>query len=84
MVLGDIFKQKLIRLGVPPETEFFIETMVADSSYINDLNLKNKYLTYKTEINFIFLSRIEKKKGYTLLLMHLKNFYISILKEGLL
>ena len=74
MVLGDIFKQKLIRFGVPPETEFFIETMVADSSYINDLNLKDKYLTYKTEINFLFLSRMEKEKGIYIAIDAFKEF----------
>ncbi|HEY5535403.1 MAG TPA: glycosyltransferase family 4 protein [Ignavibacteria bacterium] len=74
LVLGDIFKQKLISLGVPPETEFFIETMVADSSYIKDLDLKNKYLTYKTEINFLFLSRIEKEKGIYIAIDAFKEF----------
>ena len=63
LVLGDVFKKKLIGLGVPANTSFFIETTVADSSYVKDLNLKEKYLTYENEINFLFLSRIEREKG---------------------
>jgi len=63
VVLGEIFKKKLIGLGVPASTKFFIETTVADSSYLKSLNLNNKYLNYGKEINFLFLSRIEKEKG---------------------
>ena len=63
IVLGNIFKNKLINLGVPKETKFFIETTVADSKYINDINLNNKILSYEDEIKFLFLSRVEKIKG---------------------
>jgi glycosyltransferase involved in cell wall biosynthesis len=74
LVLGDIFKKKLIALGVPSETQFIIETTVADSSYINKLNLEHKYLTYKKEINFLFLSRIEKEKGIYIAIDAFKEF----------
>jgi glycosyltransferase involved in cell wall biosynthesis len=63
IVLGDVFKKKLISLGVPEETEFFIETTVADSRYIKDLDLESKFSSFEKEINFLFLSRIEKIKG---------------------
>jgi glycosyltransferase involved in cell wall biosynthesis len=63
IVLGNIFKNKLIGLGVPSTTEFFIETTVAESSYLKEFNFKSKCLTFREEINFLFLSRIEKEKG---------------------
>lgn len=63
IVLGNIFKNKLIGLGVPSEAEFFIETTVADSSYLKDFDLRKKYKTFKEKIIFLFLSRIENDKG---------------------
>ncbi|MEO6814435.1 MAG: glycosyltransferase family 4 protein [Ginsengibacter sp.] len=63
LVLGEVFKNKLIGLGVPRETEFFVETMVADSNHIEELNLNDKLHTYEKEIIFLFLSRMEKEKG---------------------
>lgn len=74
LVLGNIFKKKLIGLGVPANTEFFIETTVADSSYLKELDLKNKYLTYEKEIIFLFLSRIEKEKGIYIAIDAFKKF----------
>lgn len=63
VVLGNIFKNKLIDLGVSLNANFFIETMVADSKCIAELSLKEKNLSYEKEIIFLFLSRIEKEKG---------------------
>jgi glycosyltransferase involved in cell wall biosynthesis len=63
IVLSNLFKNKLIELGVSSETEFFIETTVADSTYINELDLKKKYFSFNEKIKFLFLSRIEKAKG---------------------
>lgn len=63
VVLGNVFKDKLIDLGVSPNANFFIETMVADSKCIAELSLKEKALSYEKEIIFLFLSRIEKEKG---------------------
>jgi glycosyltransferase involved in cell wall biosynthesis len=74
LVLGNIFKKKLIAMGVPPETEFFIETTVADSSYLKQLNLKNKYLTYEKEIKFLFLARMVKEKGIYITIDAFKEF----------
>jgi glycosyltransferase involved in cell wall biosynthesis len=63
IVLGQIFKLKLIALGVPEQTEFFIESTVADSSYLNELDLESKYVSFLEQRKFLFLSRIEKEKG---------------------
>jgi len=63
VVLGNIFKKKLINLGVSPNANFFIETMVAGSNSLNGICLKEKSLSYEKEIIFLFLSRIEKEKG---------------------
>jgi glycosyltransferase involved in cell wall biosynthesis len=63
VVLGNIFKQKLLDLGVPAETPFFIETTVADSSFVKELDLQKKFESFQDEIKFLFLSRIEKEKG---------------------
>jgi glycosyltransferase involved in cell wall biosynthesis len=63
VVLGNIFKKKLLGLGVPPQTPFFIETTVADSSFVKELDLAKKLESFDKEINFLFLSRIEKEKG---------------------
>jgi len=63
IVLSNSFKKKLIALGVPSTTDFFIESTVADSSYLEDFNSKNKITTYKEKVVFLFLSRIIKEKG---------------------
>lgn len=63
IVLGQVFKLKLIALGVPEKTEFFIESTVADSSYLNELNLESKCISFNEKRKFLFLSRIEKEKG---------------------
>ncbi|WP_162945015.1 glycosyltransferase family 4 protein [Flavisolibacter nicotianae] len=63
VVLGEIFKRKLLSLGVPPQTPFFVETTVADSSFVKELDLAKKRAQFEKEISFLFLSRIEKEKG---------------------
>jgi glycosyltransferase involved in cell wall biosynthesis len=63
IVLGNIFKEKLLQLGVPYKNQFFIETTVADSKYLKEFDLNCKLSTYKKEVHFVFLSRIEKEKG---------------------
>lgn len=63
IVLGNIFKSKLISLGVPSNTIFFIETMVADSTWLPDLDLNKKYESFEKDLSILFLSRIEKEKG---------------------
>ncbi|WP_276372809.1 glycosyltransferase family 4 protein [Chryseolinea sp. H1M3-3] len=63
ITLGNIFKKKLIGLGVPDKSQFFLESTVADSSYLKELDLDKKHLSFKKNISFLFLSRIEKEKG---------------------
>lgn len=64
VVLGDIFRRKLIGLGVPESSSFVIETTVADSGYLSDLDLEAKLEKFRNrEINFLFLSRILEQKG---------------------
>lgn len=63
IVLSNLFRKKLIDLGVPATIDFFIETTVADSGFLMELNLEKKLLSFKTKKNFLFLSRIEKEKG---------------------
>lgn len=59
IVLGQIFKSKLIGLGVERNANFFIETTVVPDLEDNKL-LKKKL---KFPIKFLFMSRIEIEKG---------------------
>ena len=74
IVLGKIFKDKLIKLGVPDKTKFFLETTVADSAYVNELDLTHKYSNYQEKIIFLFLCRIEKGKGIYIAIDAYKDF----------
>ena len=74
LVLGNIFKKKLVAMGVPADTDFFLETTVADSSYLKHLDLRNKYLTYEKEIQFLFLARMVKEKGIYIAIDAYKEF----------
>lgn len=63
IVLGNTFKEKLINLGVNPEKTFYIETTIADSDFINDLELDKKSKSFDNQINLLFIARILKEKG---------------------
>ena len=63
LVLGQLFKDKLIELGVAPSKSFYIETTIADSRYIEYLDLDEKIKSYSNNSNFLFISRILKRKG---------------------
>ena len=63
IVLGNIFKEKLIALGVPANAKFNIETTVADSSFLDQIDLDKKFESFKEEIKLLFLSRIVREKG---------------------
>jgi glycosyltransferase involved in cell wall biosynthesis len=63
IVLGNVFKEKLIAMGVPANAEFNIETTVADSSFLDQLDLNKKFMTFEEEIKFLILSRIVREKG---------------------
>ena len=62
-VLGNIFKEKLIAMGVPASAEFNIETTVADSSFLDQIDLDKKFESFQEEIRLLFLSRIVREKG---------------------
>lgn len=63
IVLGQIFKDKLMAMGVSPAKEFFIETTVADDSFLDRLNLPEKLASFDKEIKVLFISRMVKEKG---------------------
>jgi glycosyltransferase involved in cell wall biosynthesis len=75
IVLSSLFKAKLIGLGVPATTDFFIETTVADSSFLTELDLEKKLLSFKSKKNFLFLARIEKEKGVYIAIDAFSEFF---------
>ncbi|HVG40793.1 MAG TPA: glycosyltransferase family 4 protein, partial [Chitinophagaceae bacterium] len=74
IVLSQIFKDKLIGLGVPSETEFFIETTVAESYYVNELNLEEKFKTFEEKVIILFIARIEEEKGVYIAINAFQDF----------
>ena len=74
IVLGNLFKQKLIGLGVPAQKSFTIETTVADSSFLNEFDLQKKLESFKDKLNLLFLARVEKEKGLYIAIDAYKNF----------
>ncbi len=63
IVLGEIFKIKLLKMGVRPNMKFYIETTVADSRFLNDFDIVKKINSFDEEVKILFISRIEKEKG---------------------
>lgn len=63
IVLGKVFKESLIRMGVPSTTPFHLQTTVADDSFLNDLDISKKIESFEQEVNILFLSRLVKEKG---------------------
>lgn len=88
IVLGSIFKQSLIQLGIE-EKKIVIESNAADDSY---LNLKKSFIQSNRGNRFflklLFISRIEESKGVFIAIDALKilnkkgNFHLSIAGEG--
>lgn len=74
IVLSGSFKKKLIGMGVPASTPFFIETTVADSSGVDELDLGKKYSTSLENLKLLFISRIEKEKGVFIALNAYREF----------
>jgi glycosyltransferase involved in cell wall biosynthesis len=62
-VLGQVFKDKLISLGVPSKTPFFIQTSVADDSFLSNLELQKKIESFDNHVKVLFISRLVKEKG---------------------
>jgi len=63
IVLSAHFRDKLHAMGVSKKTKFYIESTVADSSYVSELDLAKKCISYSEKKIFLYLSRIEKEKG---------------------
>lgn len=74
IVLGDLFRKKLINLGVSAEKSFTIETTVADSNFLSEFDLQKKLDSFKQKLILLFLSRVEKEKGLYIALDAYKNF----------
>jgi len=74
IVLGKVFKRKLVEMGVSKSKEFFIETTVADSRFLAELDLEKKLHAYEDRIVFLFLSEIAKVKGIYIALDAYKEF----------
>jgi glycosyltransferase involved in cell wall biosynthesis len=62
IVLGQIFKKKLLSMGVSESKQFFSFFNIADDSFINKFNI-NERKRLKSKFNILVLSRIEKNKG---------------------
>lgn len=63
IVLGNCFKQKLCELGVSDTKPFYIETTVADSTGLNQLDLQKKSRCAATRIHCLYMSRVLRDKG---------------------
>jgi len=68
IVLGQIFKQKLINLGIDRNKQFNIESTVADDKYLKSFSVekKNQIQSNTNKITFLFISRIVIQKGIIL------------------
>lgn len=78
IVLSRLFKEKLLELGVPENTEFFIETTVADTTYLSGFNLEKKIECYKEKLHILFLSRILREKGIYIAIDSFQQFLKKI------
>jgi glycosyltransferase involved in cell wall biosynthesis len=63
VILSNIFRQKLIQLGINSNKRFNLQTTIADDSFFNELNLAQKIKSFDKKITILFLSRIVKEKG---------------------
>jgi glycosyltransferase involved in cell wall biosynthesis len=65
VVLGDVFKQKLIRLGISVSIPFHRETMSISKEWVDNFRIENKIVVNRdsSALNLLFLSRIVKEKG---------------------
>jgi len=64
LILGKIFQEKLINLGVK-STKFELITSIADDTQLKKFDIESKFEKIKTKnhIDLLFLSRIVKEKG---------------------
>ena len=74
IVLGECFRDRLVELGVNPKTPFEVETTVADSNGIDELDLASKTNSFKEGIRCLFLSRILREKGLFIAIDTIQKF----------
>ncbi|BBO82755.1 glycosyl transferase family 1 [Desulfosarcina ovata subsp. sediminis] len=65
ILLGNVFKDELLSIGIKRNANFFNVTSVADDRYINDFSIENRIDNYnkKSIFKFLFISRITANKG---------------------
>jgi glycosyltransferase involved in cell wall biosynthesis len=67
VVLGEIFRKKLISLGVRKDALFHREVMSISKQWIEEFNIQDKIENKQTQpqntLNLLFLSRLMKEKG---------------------
>lgn len=63
ILLGLAFKKKLLELGVDKDKRFYIESTIADASYIKYFNIEEKIKSFESQVNLLFISRILRSKG---------------------
>ncbi len=62
IVLGSVFKNKLINLGIHKSKKFLLFHNVAENQYLDEFNINHR-LKKKKDFNILYISRIEKNKG---------------------
>lgn len=77
IVLGEIFRNKLIDLGVNPGKKIVLETTIVDDNDIKKIDLKRKLNSFLETKVFLFLSRILEQKGIYIAIDIYKQIYTS-------
>ena len=77
IVLGSKYEEKVRHLGVEKHCRFYLETTVADDTYINETDIRQK-LTAHPPLTILFLARILEQKG-----VYIALDAFQCLKEGL-
>lgn len=62
VVLGQMFKDRLLAMGCSNQSRFWIETTVADSSYLNRFAISDR-LKDSAPLRVLFISRVVPSKG---------------------
>lgn len=88
IILGNIFRKKLNKLGISHKKKFLLYYNVAENDYLHELNINEK-LKPKAFYNILYLSRIERNKGaitaidtYELLKNRLRDIEIKLTIAG--
>lgn len=82
LLSGNVFKKRLLDFGMNPECKYFIETMIADDRFVNEINIPEKISSLTNEINILFLTRIEKTKGVYIAIDAFQELQTHFLKSN--